>query len=298
MPESRPSLSVVVSTRQGWPSIKRAIESLDEQVRDVGGELIVVDASGLPAPVLADHVRWLEQPVDLSVFQLRQRGYHLATAEIIAVTEDHCRVTAGWCRRVLDLHAAYPEAIAIGGAVDNGTRDTNIDWAAYLVTQLPFTAPLQDGPAARVTGPANLSLKRKAVERLPENEGFGTIELFDQAALLEPGEVFWLDSGLVVFHEQSLGFRGTSVIEFHNGRTLGGFRRRAMSRGDWARVLGSPLLVAYRTVRTLRMAWGKRVPRSAVLAAAPAIAWLQVCNAAGELLGYATGPGDSPRRLR
>lgn len=298
MPEPRPRLSVIVPTREGWPAIERDIALLQEQLREVNGELIVLDASGLPAPVLSDHVRWLEQPVDLSVFQLRERGYRLATAEIVAVTEDHCRISRGWCQRILALHAAHPEAIAIGGAVANGSRDSNIDWAAYLVTQVPYAAPLDDGPASRLTSAANLSLKRKVVDRLPHNDGFGTIELFDQAGLCQPGEIFWLDSSLIVFHELSLGFRGTSVIEFHNGRVLGGFRRRTMSPSDWARVFGMPLLVVYRIVRTMRIALGKQVPRAAMRAAAPAIAWLHLCAAAGELLGYATGPGNSPQQLR
>lgn len=298
MPDPHPRLSVIVPTRQGWPVIEPGIRALHDQVREVDGELIVLDASGRPAPDLADHVRWLAQPRGLSVFQLRQRGYGLANAPVIALTEDHCRVTEGWCRRILDLHAAHPEAVAIGGSVLNGTTANLIDWAAFLVTQVPYVAPLRDGASDRVTGPLNLSLKRRVIERLPSNDGFGTIELFDQAALKGPGDVFWLESDLVVFHDQSLGFRGTSLIEFHNGRSIAGFRRRDMSKGDWARLLGSPLVITYRVARTLRTSWSKGVPRWVVVAAAPSIAWIQACNAAGEVVGYLTGQGDSPQRLR
>lgn len=298
MPDSSTRLSVIVPTRQGWPSIKPMIETLADQVGRVGGELIVLDASGREPPSLGSHVQWLPQPTDMSVFQLRRVGYGIATAEIVAVTEDHCRVEPGWCDRIIALHAAHPDAVAIGGAVDNGSRSTDIDWAAYLVTQLPFAPTLADGPAERVTGPANLSFKRRAIDRFPVHEDFGTIELFDQAALLLPGESFWLDSELMVFHHQSLGFRGTSAIEFHNGRTLGGFRRRTMERRDWVRVVGMPFLIVYRIGRTLRMARHKRVPRAAVRSATWAVAWLHLCAGSGELLGYATGPGDSARRLR
>ncbi len=298
MPDTRPTLSVIVATRQGWPSIEQAIGDLVEQVEEVGGELIVLDASGREPPALPGHVRWLQQPDDLSVFQLRERGYREATADVVALTEDHCHVMPGWCRRILELHSAHPEAAAVGGSVANGTRDSDIDWAAFLVTQLPYTAPLPDGPSPWVTGPANLSLKRRAIERLPDNKGFGTIELFDQSALLAPGDVFWLENGLVVDHYQSLGFGGTSVIEFHNGRALGGFRRRAMSWRDLVRVLAMPLVLGYRIVRTIRMARTRQVPSSAVRAAAPAIAWLHACASAGELVGYVLGPGDSAQRLR
>jgi hypothetical protein len=298
MHESPSRLSVIVPTRQGWPAIEPAIRALVDQVAQVGGDLIVADGSGRPAPDMPGHVRWISEPADLSVFQLRQRAYERATAEIIATTEDHCRVTPGWCQRILELHAAHPEAVAIGGSVANGTTRWRTDWAAFLLTQVPFTAPLGSGPSDRVTGPANLSLKRRVLGRLPRNNGFGTIELFDQAAMKRDGDIFWLESDLVVLHDQSLGIAGTSTIEFHNGRAIGGFRRRSMARGDWARIAGSPLVLAYRIARTLRMAWAKDVPRSEVVLAAPAIAWLQICNSAGELLGYATGPGDSAQRLR
>ena len=71
-----------------------------------------------------------------------------------------------------------------------------------------------------------MSLKRRAVERLPAHGTFGTIELFDVAERGKEGEVFLLrdDSQLVVSTISRWG-SDTTAIEYHNGRTIGGFAR-------------------------------------------------------------------------
>ena len=203
----------------------------------------------------------------------------------------------GWCRRILDVHAEHPEAAAIGGAVENGTTDRLMDWAAFIVTQAPALAPLPNGAVQRTTGAANVSLKRRAVERLPSHDGFGTIELFDLAEVAPDGETLLQDDSFVVTHYQSMGFVGTSSVEFHNGRTLGGFRRRYMDGRDWARVATAGVLPLYRSARMVSLASRKRMPRRSLIAAIPWIVWFEYCTGAGQLLGYAAGPGDSPSKL-
>jgi len=232
------------------------------------------------------------------VFKLRAAGYEIARGEVIAVTEDHCRATPDWCRRIVERHAEHPEAAAIGGAVDNGTPDHPIDWAAFILTQFPYAAPLPNGPVERTTSATNLSFKRRAVERLPRHADFGAMEIFDARKILTNGDVLLADDSIVVFHDQSMGFAGTSATEFHNGRTLGGFRRGIMDQRDWMRIGGAGILPFYRSARAIRVAFGKRIPRRAVVTSIPFVVWLQLCTSAGELVGYAAGPGDSPQQLR
>ena len=157
---------------------------------------------------------------------------------------------------------------------------------------------MANGPAGRITGPANLSYKRAALERLPDNGSFGTIEIFDVVTLRRDDEVFLLDDSHPVLHDQSIGFGPTTAIEFHNGRSIGGFARMRMGRRDWLRVAGFPVLPLYRSGRTFRVALTKRVPKATLAASLPFMIWLHYCAGAGELLGYAAGPGDSPRHLR
>jgi len=63
-----------------------------------------------------------------------------------------------------------------------------------------------------------------------------------------------------------------------------------------------PRAIAVGSLGSTRMAAspatsGIELTRDVTTGAPAAIVWLQYCNAAGELLGYATGPGDSPNQL-
>lgn len=294
-------ITALVPTIRGWRQIREALERLVGQTLAAGGDVMVVDGSGESPPsaeemaALGGPIAWLSNP-GASVFQLRLVGYGAAKGEIVAVTEDHCFVAQDWIERILAAHREYPNAGVVGGAVLNATDTKVVDWAAFLLTQGPFMPPLANGVAVRVSGPANVSYKRRVIERLGGDEEQGLIDFLELPEALQ-GEELIADDRIRVLHHQSQGFWGTSLAEFDNGRTIAGYRRRKMARGDWLRVLGSPLLPIYRSVRAMRIAGGKKRPKRIRLKAAPAHLWLQYCAMAGELLGYATGPGDSPRRL-
>lgn len=293
-------LSVILATIRGWPEARLPIDATREQVARVGGEIVVIDGSGRPAPGLdqvGPDVRWISRPGE-SVFQMRSVGYGLCRGEIVAVTEDHCAPAEDWVERILAAHAAHPEAIAVGGAVENGTTDHLVDWATFIVTQGPFVPPIPNGPADRIAGAATTSYKRVALDRRPDHGDFGVIELFDTAEMRRPGDILLNDDSIRVSHHQSMGLGGTSASQFHNGRTIAGLRRRAMTRGDWLRVIGFPVLPLYRTVRSIRIAWNKQISRSIVLITIPLIAYFHYAQASGEFIGYLAGPGSSARRLR
>jgi len=297
---SEPTLSVVVATREGWPGIRPCIESLRGQVEAVGGQLVVADGSGRPVPgtsEVGDRVEWLRRD-GASVFELSHISYGAARAPIIAITEDHCTVRAGWCAGILRAHAEHPDAVAIGGAIENGSTDTALDWASYYITQGPFQAPLANGPADRIATEANLSFKRSALDSVHFEAGFGSIILFDLIALRESGAILVNDDRLVVDHFQSLPFVETSMIHFHNGRTIAAFQRRHLGGVGLIRILALPVLPAYRSWRAIRIALAKRRLRRNLVDAIPGIVWLEYCHAAGEGVGYATGAGRSPFALR
>jgi hypothetical protein len=295
----RPRVSVLIATIRGWPDAHLPVDATRDQIAHVGGELVVVDGSGLVAPgpeAVGPHTRWISRPGE-SVFQMRAAGYAECRGEIVAVTEDHCEPAANWIERILAAHEAHPDAIAIGGVVENGTTDRLVDWATFMVTQGPFIPPLLNGPADRLAGAATVSYKRCALARRPNHGSLGAIELFDTAEMRRPGDVLINDDSIRIRHHQSMGLGRTAALQFHNGRTIAAFRRRAMGRGDWLRVVGFAVLPLYRTVRTVKIAWGKRIPRPIVLVAIPIMTILHYSQASGELIGYVAGPGSSPQRL-
>ena len=56
-----PAISITISAVQGWPAIRRAIRraiaSAEAAAAAVGGEVVVTDGTGFPAPALPSSPR-------------------------------------------------------------------------------------------------------------------------------------------------------------------------------------------------------------------------------------------------
>lgn len=299
--EARPALSVVIATTEGWPYVAEVLESVREQAESVGAEIVIADGSGRPEPAVHEigtATRWLVVDEN-SVFALFRRGLSAAQGNLVATTEDHCIVRAGWCAAILNAHAQHPEAAAIGGAIENGSTGSLLDWASFFITQGLHLSPLGQREVRATTNEANLSLKRWAVERIGDSQGLGFMAILELRRLAGEGATLRVDDRMVVDHFQEIGFRATSAIHFHNGRTIAGFRRAVgMSAEDWLRMFGALLLPLVRTYRAGRTVWAKGRLRRTLIVSLPLMLWLDVCQGAGHLVGYAAGPGDSPRHLR
>lgn len=295
----QPSISITISSGQGWPAIQAAIRSAEVAAGQVGGEVVITDGSGLPTPPpaeLAPLTTWRSVP-GASVFQLRRLAYDLSAAPIIAITEDHCRVPEDWAVRMLAAHAAHPEAAAIGGSVENGAVGSGLDWASFLVVQAAIAAPIASGPASRLGGAVNTSYKREALAAIDDFDGLGTMDMVHQRTLGRSGQTLVADDSIRVVHDQSLGRRGTIVIHYHAGRTFAGFLRARMDGNAWLRCLGV-LVVPYvrfgrAVVVTRRKGYAPIVSR-----VWPAMLGLYLVQGAGQLVGFLAGPGDSPTKVQ
>jgi hypothetical protein len=290
---------VAVSTVQGWPDIEPNVRSFETAAAAVGGDVIVTDGSGFPAPppaVLGPRTTWISEP-GKSVFQLRLTAYRAATSPLIGVTEDHCFLPPDWARRNLDAHAAHPEAAAIGGSVVNGATESVVDWASFLLVQSAIAAPIRSGPTQRIAGAVSVSYKRAALDGLDEHAGMGAMDGLHQRELASSGKALIADDGIRVVHDQSLGFAATIAIHYHAGRTFTGFRRQHMDARQAIRLLATPVVPFARFVRTVRLLAPKGYGPELVRAT-PAIWLLLVAQTAGQLVGYVAGPGDSPRGVQ
>jgi hypothetical protein len=296
MTDAQPPLSVVIATTKPWPEIRATLDSVLPQARALGAEVIVADGDGhgLPdPPALPEIVRIEERGA--SVFRLRALGRARARGEVVAITEDHCRLRADWCRGVVEAHRRHPEADVIGGAVENGATGSPIDWAQFLVANGPFMPPVRPGAPRRLPGQANLSYKRRALP--PDALGRGVLETFHNRSLATGGRLL-IDDSLVVEHVQSVGFRGSCALNYHNGRSIAGFRLADMGVVERvARLGGVVVLPLYMLARTLAAVLPKRRHVREVLASLPFLVLFLCCHAAGEAVGYVAGPGMSPARL-
>jgi hypothetical protein len=297
----RPPLSVVVATTEGWPYVRPLVVSLRGQAEAVGAEIVFADGSGRAAPAVDDigpNTRWLTF-AETTVFRLFMDGLRAARGEIVAMTEDHCTVHAGWCAAILSAHAEHPTAAAIGGALENGSSGSLVDWASFFITQGMHLAPLGEREVGATTNEANLSFKHWAVEQLGDSAGMGFMAILELPRLAERGGVLRVDDRMVVDHFQTIGFGPTTAIHYHNGRSIAGFRRAGgMTGEDWLRMAAALVLPVVRTYRAFRIVWAKGRLHGTLLASLPLMLWLDYSQGIGHLVGYARGPGDSPHLLR
>ncbi len=297
----QPTLSIVIGTGEGWPYLRELINAIRADSERVGAEIVVADSSSNAAPDSAEvgpSVRWLKFGAP-SVFALYALALRETRAPVVATTEDHAIPRAGWVGAILRAHDEHPEAAAIGGAIENGSTSTLLDWASYFTTQGLHMAPLGDDQVPVTTNEANVSYKRWAVERLDDNDGLGFMAILHNQRLAQSGAILRVDDRIVVDHMETIGFRAQTAIHFHNGRSIAAFRRRAgMGGEEWLRMAVSLALPWWRTIRTVRMGLGKGRLRRELLASAPWALWLELSQGVGHLVGYATGPGDSPGHMR
>jgi Glycosyl transferase family 2 len=300
VPASRPALSVVMATTGPWPQARVALDSVYDQACACDAEILVADGSrGGSPPESHPRVRWLHRP-GATVFELRSLGLRAAEGEVVALTEDHCRVAPDWCAAVLRAHREHPRAAVIGGALENGAPDSLVDWASFLVSNGPFLPPLANGPADRVTGQANASYKRWALAEYPPD----ALDEGDyRRRLAAAGHTLVLDDRLRVAHVQSLGLAGTCAIHFHDGRCVVGTRRRWSSRWRLGLDLLKGVLLPARVVVATGRVVGRTIARRADLRriavlSAPCTLLVVGAHSVGELAGLVAGPGESPRRMR
>jgi hypothetical protein len=287
-------VSLAIATGRGWGLIQPYVESLEVAAAAVQGEVVVVDSSGQPPPPdgsLAPSTRWLTQPRG-SVYSVRALMLDACRGDIICLTEDHCRVEPDWAVRLRDLHHQYPEALAIGGPVDNSAVDKAIDWASFFVVQPELVPPVKAEPRGRL-GHANVSYKRAALEGAEEISGLGMLESLTQRSLSAPPGAMRMDPSPLVWHDQARPAGYVLRQNFHAGRTYGGFVRAAGGRRRWVRLLGAPALPVVRLVRASaivrRSSHADRLP-----AALPWMLIVLLFQVTGQVTGLLFGAGNSP----
>lgn len=293
-----PSLSVVVATTQPWPEARLALDAILPEAARLGAEVRLVCASPAAAPPGPLPGLRVDVIPGQDVFALRAHGLRASAGDVVALTEDHCRPAPDWLDQVLRAHAEAPRAAVIGGSVDNGADSSLVDWANFLLTNAPFL-PGSPTPSV-VAGAANVSYKRAALALFPDD---GRDEGAFRLKLLQAGWQVIHDPRLRVAHVQSLGWWGSVVIHFHDGRCCAGGWRRRMAPAAWCgavvRMLALPVRVWVAPSRVLgRILRHQPGLRSRALRAWPAMVLIMTGQALGEMAGYLTGPGDSPARMR
>jgi glycosyltransferase involved in cell wall biosynthesis len=154
----RPAVQVATAAAEPWPSLEPFLRTLEPEIVAAGGELLVGvrDEATLPA---AHRPPWVQAYPTGSTdpFVLRATALAAADADLVVVTEDHCRPASGWLA-AYETAAARSDAPLLAGAVSNGSEATAADWANYLLGFAAWAPPLTAVPTDRCPTVANCAV--------------------------------------------------------------------------------------------------------------------------------------------
>jgi len=297
-----PELSVVITSVNGYRYISQCLRSLENQSNQVRVEVIVIEASGdHTAKRIAQEYPWAmvipiltPQPIP----RLRSIGIRKAKAAVVVTTEDHCLFNEDWYERILRAHRNYHHP-AIGGAVENGSREHLVDWAAYICEYGKFMLPFTSGPVCDLPGP-NVSYKRDVLEKAcGDLLDQGVWENIIHERLLSLGMELRTDSSIVVYHTKTFGFWEFLIQRYHFGRSYAAVRAaHAPLSTRLLFVVISPFLPPLFLWRYAKYFFGRRRFIKEFIKALPLQAIFAVIWSIGEFFGYAFGEGDSSQRVK
>ncbi len=286
-------LSVILPVLAGVERADRTLACLRAQTREDFEVVLVVPAGSEPPEVPGLRCRVVAVDAATAA-EAYAAGIRRAEGQVVALAEDHVFPPPEWAERLLAAHEG-PWA-AVGPAMANANPATLASRADLVLNFLEWIEPAS-GRAGGLP-PHNSSYEK---ETLLEVAGDHLVEALASERVLhyelaERG--LYVDGELAVEHVNM-----SRLGPFLRHKLLGGWIFAGLRCGGWsagrraAFALGSPLLPALRWSRILPRLL-RLEERGRYLAAAPLIMLGLLLHAAGECLGYLTGPEAARARYR
>ena len=299
MTGGQPLVSVVIASVNGLPAIGECLDALAGQDGGDAAEILVVDRCGEETRSALrarfPGVQVVAAEPGTSVPALRAMGMERAKGSMIAILEDHCNVQPGWIQAIARQRDAG--ARVVGGAVENGSVERTVDWAAFFCEYARFMPPVPRGEVREIAG-NNSVYDRGVLARLGPEARAEVWESFlhDRMRLL--GFPFQSDPDLVVIHKKSFGYLQFLEQRYHYSRSFVAMRLQGW---PWWKRLGyacaTPLLPPLLMGRLIGAVARKRRHGARFVRAAPVLATFLLSWAFGEAVGALMGPGRSLERV-
>jgi cellulose synthase/poly-beta-1,6-N-acetylglucosamine synthase-like glycosyltransferase len=231
----RPTVSVVVPTRDRPEQLRTCLAALADQVRPADEIIVVDDASRDPAAVRAVvtpvPAARLVVGADRGPAAARNRGVAEAAGAVICLTDDDCRPAPDWLATIVERFAHDGGTTsAVAGPSVTGNACNTFAIASQAVTSY-LTASSAD-PVAGTVGFAptsNLACRRELLLAVPFDERFPLAAGEDRAWCADVtrlGHRIRFEPAAIVRHDQNLDFRGywrqqqrygRGAYRFHHG---------------------------------------------------------------------------------
>jgi len=296
MTHTDPKLSVIVVCLN-HPRVRvRCLEALTAQTKSSDVEILAVgrrlgDPDNSRLRERFSKVHWIDAPKEDTVPLMRTRGIAASCGAIIALLEDDCVVTDGWCQGVIAAHRT--EHVAIGGAIEPSADYKLIDWAIYFCEYARFMAPFA-GVVSALPG-NNVSYKRVIVSDVKESDGL--YDVFFHWQLQQSGKILVADPRLIVYNANHWSRAHVTASPFHHGRAFAGMRAKYFSRAKRIVYAGLALgLVVVKVARVARQVMSRKTYVKEFFLSLPWTTLFMLSWSCGEFLGYLFGAGDSAAR--
>lgn len=294
-----PTVSVVIASGAGGEFLFRLLDSLESQVRAESAEVIVPDRVGAAtvARLQRDYawVRAVPVPNEAdgrkpSVPALRAQGAALATGEIVAIIEEHCRAPEGWLRAMREEFR--PDDAAISGPMLDDAWRRRRDWVVYFSEYHNFLPPWNDGDRELMNG-ANIAYRRALLEKHRDvlHDGYWDVALHPR--LRKEGRLRGVQR-VAAHHTGPFDYRYYLGQRYLLARVWGAMRRDKVP--GWYRLMyliGAPLfpvLLLARIANRVRQSGRYLGPFVTTLPLLIPVAFVYVY---GEWSGYAFGFGTA-----
>lgn len=215
----RPTVTVIIPAYRAATTIGPVLDSLVPQAEAVGADVIVVESTG---DATADEIgrRWpsvgvLAKESRTLPGAARNEAARLSTSELLVFLDADSTPDERWLETMID--ALAPGQVAVAGAIENGTPDSAVGTAGWL---LEFSDWLPNRPRKiRHAASASLLVRRDAFE---EAGGFRE-DLFpgEDTLLTHP----WAAAG-------RLGFAPGAAVRHQNRTTTTEFLRHQRRLGE------------------------------------------------------------------
>jgi len=297
--ETKPRLSVVIASVNGFPILGECLDSIRRQTQVKDLEVVVVNrcAKGVGATIKKHHpwVKLIEASTETSIPHLRAMAFRQCEGDVVAVIEDHCILEPNWAGRLLEAHQT-PYA-AIGGVVENGACERLVDWAHFFCEYSELMSPISEGEAEIIPG-NNVGYKRWVLDQFWPLIERGVWDSTLHEQIRNAGIPLYRLPSLRVRHKMSASLWWFMSQKFHFARSFSSMR---FVDANWLRRAaygaGTALLPLILSQRIFGRVWSIRTYRRELLLSFPILVLLLLSWAVGEAAGYIFGPGSSHAKV-
>ena len=296
-----PDLAAIVVIPDTYEAVRRTMSYLQAQTAAKQMEVILVVPSleqcGFDKTELDYFYSWqvVETGTIKSIAHGFAAGIRRAQAPVVALTEDHSFPEPNWAHVLIAAHQ-QPWA-AVGPTIKNGNPDSMVSWSDFYTSYSEWTQPVSSRTVRHLPG-HNSSYKRDVLLTFGKKlDNLMQAESVLHRYLKTRGYKLWLESKTYTSHLNFTARAPWIRAQYYTGRQFAATWAQPWS---WPRRLlftigspGIPWLRFWRIQKYVRLAHG---PGFFIRLLPMLLAGLLV-NGLGQMVGYATGAGDSIEKV-